>query len=149
MCNNPHEDLEWPASSSPLYRHFIREALPYLPTDTVTTEEGKFKPPPPIICHLGPFGNQRRVEINMFDVHKMCKLYPSPSHPFVTPSNTLPGEFIPESKAHIFSAGAPVWGLDWCPIHPVDRPCSYNPIPTSCQSETHDPHLQTAPMRNI
>ena len=31
-------------------------------------------------------------------------------------------EFIPESQAHIFYAGAPVWGLDWCPIHPVDRP---------------------------
>lgn len=22
----------------------------------------------------------------------------------------------------MFHAGAPVWGIDWCPIHPEDRP---------------------------
>jgi hypothetical protein len=26
-----------------------------------------------------------------------------------------------ESKSHVFNAGAPVWSLDWCPIHPDDR----------------------------
>ncbi|KAF8650654.1 hypothetical protein AX16_005134 [Volvariella volvacea WC 439] len=29
--------------------------------------------------------------------------------------------FFPESKAQVFNAGAPVWGLDWCPIHPSER----------------------------
>ncbi|KAI0831441.1 hypothetical protein BC628DRAFT_1336499 [Trametes gibbosa] len=29
--------------------------------------------------------------------------------------------FFSESKAHVFNAGAPVWGLDWCPVHPDDR----------------------------
>jgi hypothetical protein len=31
-------------------------------------------------------------------------------------------QFLPESRAHVFNAGASVWGLDWCPIHPDDRP---------------------------
>lgn len=30
-------------------------------------------------------------------------------------------EFIPESNSHILNAGAPVWGIDWCPIHVDDR----------------------------
>lgn len=30
--------------------------------------------------------------------------------------------FFPGSKSHVFNVGAPVWGLDWCPIHPDDRP---------------------------
>ena len=35
----------------------------------------------------------------------------------------LTAQFLPESRAHVFNAGASVWGLDWCPIHPDDRPC--------------------------
>ena len=31
-------------------------------------------------------------------------------------------EYLPESKAHVFNAGAPVWAIDWCPIHVDDRP---------------------------
>ena len=31
-------------------------------------------------------------------------------------------KYTPESKAHVFNAGAPVWGMDWCPIHALDRP---------------------------
>ena len=34
----------------------------------------------------------------------------------------LTAQFLPESSAHVFNAGASVWGLDWCPIHPDDRP---------------------------
>lgn len=30
-------------------------------------------------------------------------------------------KFNSASKAHVFNAGAPVWGLDWCPIHVDDR----------------------------
>jgi hypothetical protein len=33
----------------------------------------------------------------------------------------LTGQFLSESRAHVFNAGASVWGLDWCPIHPDDR----------------------------
>ncbi|KAF7346119.1 Pre-mRNA splicing factor [Mycena sanguinolenta] len=50
------------------------EATPYIPTDTVTTEEGNLKPPPPISCAFGPFENQRRVEIAMFESRKNCQL---------------------------------------------------------------------------
>ncbi|KAI6136441.1 hypothetical protein F5141DRAFT_995226 [Pisolithus sp. B1] len=38
-----------------------QDALTYLPTDVVTTEDGKVKPPPPVACYLGPFGEQTRV----------------------------------------------------------------------------------------
>ena len=34
----------------------------------------------------------------------------------------LTAQFLPESRAHALNAGASVWGLDWCPIHPDDRP---------------------------
>ena len=34
----------------------------------------------------------------------------------------LTAQFLPESRAHVFNAGASVWGLDWCPIYPDDRP---------------------------
>ena len=34
----------------------------------------------------------------------------------------LIAQFLPESSAHVFNTGASVWGLDWCPIHPDDRP---------------------------
>lgn len=30
-------------------------------------------------------------------------------------------EKLPQSKPHVFNAGGPVWGLDWCPIHPNER----------------------------
>ncbi|KAG6882978.1 hypothetical protein C0993_008426 [Termitomyces sp. T159_Od127] len=80
-----------------------RDAAIFLPTDVVTTEEGNFKPPPPVTCLLGPFGEQTETKIEMFQSHKMS-------------------EFFPEATAHVFNAGAPVWGLDWCPTHIDDRP---------------------------
>ncbi|KAH9950220.1 hypothetical protein B0H21DRAFT_561975 [Amylocystis lapponica] len=80
----------------------LQDASSYLPSDVVTTNEGLPKPPPPIACSFGPFGQQTRIEMTMFD--------------------TLPiADFIPGSSSHVFNAGAPVWGLDWCPIHPDDR----------------------------
>ncbi|KAI0373079.1 hypothetical protein BV20DRAFT_990682 [Pilatotrama ljubarskyi] len=79
------------------------EATPYLPSDTGATDEGDLKPPPPVACSFGPFGKQTRREMKMFDTLRMS-------------------EFFPGSKAHVFNAGAPAWGIDWCPIHPDDRP---------------------------
>lgn len=69
---------------------------------------------------------QTRVEMDMFDVRNMCK-----SLPFVLSVMELTiedniAELIPESHSHVFNAGAPVWGVDWCPIHTEDRPC--NPV---------------------
>ncbi|KAI0362573.1 hypothetical protein OH77DRAFT_1467456 [Trametes cingulata] len=81
----------------------FEEATPYLPSDTGTTEEGALKPPPPVSCSFGPYGKQTRREMKMFDTLRMS-------------------EFFPGSKAHVFNAGAPAWGIDWCPIHPDDRP---------------------------
>ncbi|KAH0582654.1 hypothetical protein H2248_010575 [Termitomyces sp. 'cryptogamus'] len=79
------------------------DAAAFLPTDVVTTEEGNLKPPPPVPCLLGPFDEQTEAKIEMFQSHKLS-------------------EFFPESTAHLFNAGAPVWGLDWCPTHADDRP---------------------------
>ncbi|KAK7048195.1 pre-mRNA splicing factor [Favolaschia claudopus] len=80
----------------------LDEATPYLPTDTITTDEGNLKPPPPVSCSFGPFGQQHLVDIPMFESRKNS-------------------EFIPESSSHIFNPGAPAWGLDWCPINSSDR----------------------------
>ncbi|KAF9075115.1 hypothetical protein BDP27DRAFT_1315519 [Rhodocollybia butyracea] len=78
------------------------EAAMYLPTDDVITEEGNLRPPPPIACSFGPFGSQTTQLTPMFHTIKMA-------------------DFIPGSSAHVFNAGAPVWGLDWCPLHPDTR----------------------------
>ncbi|KAF8967306.1 hypothetical protein BDZ97DRAFT_1903428 [Flammula alnicola] len=80
----------------------VEDAAPYLPTDDVTTEDGQLKPPPPIFCYFGAIKTQSRQELAMFHSISMS-------------------QFISESKAHVFNAGAPVWGLDWCPIHSEDR----------------------------
>ncbi|KAG5644404.1 hypothetical protein DXG03_008571 [Asterophora parasitica] len=98
------------------------EAVPYLPTDVVIAEEGNLKPPPPVSCLLGPFGKQTERQLEMFQSQKMS-------------------EFMSESSAHIFNAGAPVWGIDWCPIHADDREAhsfkqylAVAPFPTSSHS---------------
>ncbi|TBU50277.1 hypothetical protein BD309DRAFT_945783 [Dichomitus squalens] len=78
------------------------EAIPYLPSDVQNTHEGAYKPPPPVACSFGPFGKQTRLEVNRLDSIRTAR-------------------FFPGSKAHVFNAGAPVWAIDWCPIHPDDR----------------------------
>ncbi|KAJ3995652.1 hypothetical protein F5050DRAFT_1573164 [Lentinula boryana] len=80
----------------------VKEASMYLPTDDVTTEEGNFRPPPEIPCSFGPFGSQTTRPTEMFTAFKMA-------------------DFIPNSSAHVFNAGAPAWGIDWCPLHPDTR----------------------------
>ncbi|KAF8177239.1 hypothetical protein BJ912DRAFT_986062 [Pholiota molesta] len=97
----------------------------YLPTDDVTTEEGHLKPPPPVVCYLGPIKSQSRETLSMFDSVSMAK-------------------FFEGSNAHVFNAGAPVWGIDWCPIHVDDRSArSYTqylavaPFP----SQSHSPDI--------
>ncbi|KJA17904.1 hypothetical protein HYPSUDRAFT_145776 [Hypholoma sublateritium FD-334 SS-4] len=78
------------------------DAALYMPTDDVTTEEGNLKPPPPTVCYLGPIKRQSRETLSMMGSIPMAN-------------------FSSASKAHVFNAGAPVWGLDWCPIHVDDR----------------------------
>lgn len=52
-----------------------RDARVYLPTDTVTTEEGGLRSPPPVTCYMGPYGEQTRVVFEMFDSHATCTLF--------------------------------------------------------------------------
>ncbi|KAH9833074.1 uncharacterized protein C8Q71DRAFT_713586 [Rhodofomes roseus] len=80
----------------------MQQAYAYLPNDASAPEQGASKPPPPVPCSFGPYGKQTRVEMNMFETRKIA-------------------DFIPGSKSHVFNPGAPVWALDWCPIHPDDR----------------------------
>ncbi|CAK5284390.1 unnamed protein product [Mycena citricolor] len=94
-----HRDIRVKTGLSILTRE---EVELFLPTDTVTTVDGKLKPPPPISCLMGPFGKQVPVQIDMFQSRNNS-------------------EWFPESKSHIFNPGAPAWGLDWCPIHSDDR----------------------------
>ncbi|CCM00487.1 uncharacterized protein FIBRA_02521 [Fibroporia radiculosa] len=92
-----------------------QEASSYLPTDVTTTEEGALKLPSPIPCSFGPFGKQKRVDLKMFETLKLADLFP-------------------ESKSHVFNPGAPVWGIDWCPIHVDDR-----------SSHSHKQYLAVSP----
>ncbi len=50
-----------------------REAAPYLPSDTITTEEGNLKPPVPVKCYFGPHDAQTQREVRMFDTLSMGK----------------------------------------------------------------------------
>ncbi|KAJ3511591.1 hypothetical protein NLJ89_g4010 [Agrocybe chaxingu] len=79
-----------------------QEATAYLPTDDVTTEEGTLKPPPPLPCYFGPIKSQKRHDLEMFESLSLST-------------------YSVESNAHVFNAGAPVWGLDWCPTYVGDR----------------------------
>ncbi|TFK64273.1 hypothetical protein BDN72DRAFT_889630 [Pluteus cervinus] len=91
------------------------EARTYLPTDDILTEEGEFQPPPPIKCWFGPFGTQTQKSMNMFDSINLSTVFPA-------------------RKSHVLNAGAPVWGIDWCPTHPAER-----------VSRSHKQYLAVAP----
>lgn len=53
----------------------IRTALPYLPFDAATHEDGSCIPAPPIDCLFGPFGAQVEDRIQPFGVLKLCALF--------------------------------------------------------------------------
>ncbi|KAM6500158.1 hypothetical protein JOM56_003172 [Amanita muscaria] len=81
----------------------LEEAAPYLPTDSRTTDEGEFRPPPLVQCYFGPFGDQKKHDMKVFDGLNMSTF------------------FQDNNESIVFNAGAPVWGIDWCPIHADDR----------------------------
>ncbi|KAL0581909.1 hypothetical protein V5O48_000139 [Marasmius crinis-equi] len=100
------------------------QASSYLPADTTTTESGQLKPPPPVVCSFGPFGSQTKLEVSAFTAFPMA-------------------QYVPESKSHVFNAGAPVWGMDWCPIHGDDRrirPSQYLAV-SAFPSRQHSPEI--------
>ncbi|KAJ3501273.1 hypothetical protein NMY22_g18982 [Coprinellus aureogranulatus] len=109
------------------------EGALHLPTANETTEDGTFKPPPPVPCRFGPVKAQQKREVNMFDTFAMS-------------------EYLPESKAYVFNAGAPVWAIDWCPIHVDDR--ASTPFPAAALVISHSSgrefkqYLAVAPFPN-
>ena len=107
---------------------------------------------PPVSCDFGPFGAQTNVKLETLQAQKLCRV----SH--VRPEThlalrSLTAQFLPESHAHVFNAGASVWGLDWCPIHPDDRPRTYvahtsdkkSPLTTMAPDGAYKYYLAVAP----
>ncbi|KAH0826976.1 hypothetical protein J3R83DRAFT_4635 [Lanmaoa asiatica] len=80
-----------------------QDSLKYLPTDSIVTEDGQFKPPPQVECYMGPHDRQTHVTFNMFD-------------------SVATSEYFEDGTGYVFSAGSPVWGIDWCPTDQGDRP---------------------------
>jgi transcription factor C subunit 6 len=98
-----------------------RDALKYLPTDTVTTEGGELRSPPQVNCYIGPHDGQTPVAFNMFDSVATCTC--CMLHPFVENHTKTPeAEYFEDGTGYVFCAGSPVWGMDWCPTHQADRP---------------------------
>ncbi|KAJ8517201.1 hypothetical protein ONZ45_g5601 [Pleurotus djamor] len=69
----------------------------YLPADTSVSDDDLFKPPPPVPCFLGKFGQQTRLELNMFDSIRMGPVY----------------VHLPEPLIRIELADSCCWCFDW------------------------------------
>ncbi|GJE90687.1 hypothetical protein PsYK624_068310 [Phanerochaete sordida] len=63
---------------------------------TVYQTKGQIK------CSFGRYPDQEQLDVKVFDTIRMDK-------------------YFPEDVSHVFSAGAPVWALDWCPVTPDGR----------------------------
>ena len=85
-----------------------------------------------ISCNFGLFEEQNQVNLKTHETQKLCEIallrVPTPhfcvqysSYPIFI-DTALIAQFLPESSMHVFNTGASVWGLNWCPIHPNDRP---------------------------
>ncbi|EKM55117.1 uncharacterized protein PHACADRAFT_161079 [Phanerochaete carnosa HHB-10118-sp] len=61
-----------------------------------------FLPKGQIKCSFGRYSEQEQLAIKPLDTLRMDK-------------------YFPENISHVFSAGGPVWALDWCPISPDGR----------------------------
>ncbi|KIJ44255.1 hypothetical protein M422DRAFT_228294 [Sphaerobolus stellatus SS14] len=68
------------------------EAIAYLPWNDASMSQEHV-----LSCYFGPSDQQSRLEVRPFQSIPMAQFYP-------------------ESKAHVFYAGAPVWAMDWCPV---------------------------------
>ncbi|KAI9511105.1 hypothetical protein F5148DRAFT_1298112 [Russula earlei] len=129
-----YADVALPEGSAVLLR--AEDGIAYLPTDGGNSASGgDDAAAPPIPCDFGPFGEQTPVNLRTLGTQKLS-------------------QFFPESRAHVFNAGASVWGLEWCPIHPDDRPgCFYKQylIVAPLPSRTHSPEIGvkvTRPLRS-
>ncbi|KAK4689340.1 transcription factor C subunit 6, partial [Tremellales sp. Uapishka_1] len=63
------------------------EAAPFLPAPLGST----------MTCHMGPHGKQKKVDFNMYGTQRISDI------------NCM-------RDGHVFYAGGPIWGLDWCPL---------------------------------
>ncbi|KAG8947219.1 hypothetical protein FRC04_010942 [Tulasnella sp. 424] len=79
----------------------IEEAATYLPNSSLSSPDSQ------ISCYLGPFDNQNLHRLTIFDSIKLSEHFDS------------------NNKAHVFSAGAPIWALDWCPTTDSDHQKQY------------------------
>ncbi|KAH7906081.1 hypothetical protein BJ138DRAFT_1016773 [Hygrophoropsis aurantiaca] len=86
------------ASDATRYLPAAASAADPVPVPTAATDPG-------IRLSLGPVMRQTRIELGPLEGVAVGER----------------GSFFRGFMAHIFNAGAPVWGLDWCPVHPRDR----------------------------
>jgi transcription factor C subunit 6 len=112
--------VEYVGSNIPSHA-VLRAASHYLPNNHQAVGEDRSKPSSSISCLFGPILGQTRVELPIFQTHRLCMYTMLNGHFTASSCICATGDFIPESKAHVFNAGAPIWGLDWCPIHIEDR----------------------------
>ncbi|TCD70271.1 hypothetical protein EIP91_004172 [Steccherinum ochraceum] len=89
-----HEDVQIPDGWETLSE---KDAAAYIPSISDIDRST-----PPVSCGFGKIKDQTRVSLKTFDSVKIST-------------------YITGSQSHVFNAGASVWGLDWCPIHPDDR----------------------------
>lgn len=71
-------------------------------------------------CYFGSFGNQTKLELKPLESINLCTLL----SPLFIPgllTNMDSAEKLLQNNSHVFNAGGPIWGLDWCPIHANDR----------------------------
>ncbi|KAF8495375.1 hypothetical protein JB92DRAFT_2993071 [Gautieria morchelliformis] len=91
-------------------------ASPYIPKGVDGSSHS-----PPLTCLFGPYGNQTKMQLKALQSYQMA-------------------QFFPDSKAHVFYSGAPVWTIDWCPAFVGDPPyrnkqyLAVGPFPSYCHS---------------
>ncbi|KAH6903104.1 hypothetical protein BKA70DRAFT_1228242 [Coprinopsis sp. MPI-PUGE-AT-0042] len=89
----------------------VWDGTAYLPTANEANEDGSLKPAPPVPCHFGSVESQVRRDVRALEA--FCCVSPFAERELA--------EYVPHSTSHVLNAGAPVWALDWCPIHAEDR----------------------------
>ncbi|KAH6902689.1 hypothetical protein BKA70DRAFT_1516504 [Coprinopsis sp. MPI-PUGE-AT-0042] len=89
----------------------VKDGTAYLPTANEANEDGSLKPAPPVPCHFGSVESQVRRDVRALEA--FCCVSPFAERELA--------EYVPHSTSHVLNAGAPVWALDWCPIHAEDR----------------------------
>lgn len=89
---------------------FKRQATPYLPN--AKDANGN----PHVTFNIGLHDKQTKLDFKFLDSHPLGESYPN----YVRIKLMVLARFNPTKSGFIFSAGGPIWGMDWCPF-PDDK----------------------------